>query len=123
MFHVIPSDYIGKVKSDALILLGIIISLNNAKLGCIAKNYYFAEKMNKTERSIQNYLNELKEMDLIEIEMVQRNTKHLPIRVITPTLKDLPGIKDKVEAVKRKDKQENRSDIEPDWFDEYKKDF
>ena len=129
MFHIIPDAYIGKIKSDSLVLLSLIISLHNAQYGCIAKNYFFATKLKKTERSIRNYLVELKEMDLIEIEMIQRKPKELPIRVIAPTLNKLPKLKEKLNEIKKRDKveKERRSkttngrmvEAEPDWLEDF----
>ena len=122
MFNIIPDDYIGKVKSDSLILLSMIIALNRGKLGCIAKDSHFAKRMQKTTRSIQRYLVELKEMDLIEIENIERNTNGLPIRLIVPNFDKLPKMVEKKAYIEEKEREyqekQKNGKWEPDWLDD-----
>ena len=122
MFNIIPDDYIGKVSGESLVLLSMIIALNRSKIGCVAKDSHFAKRMKKTTRSIQNYLTELKKMDLIEIEKVQRDSNALPIRVITPTFDKLPKMAQKINAIEKKEKEyqkkQKNGKWEPDWLED-----
>lgn len=127
MFNIIPDDYIGKVSGESLVLLSIIIALNRSKIGCIANDSHFAKRMKKTTRTIQRYLVELKEMDLIQIEKVDRNTNDLPIRLIVPTFDKLPKVTQKLANIEKKEKEyqkkQKNGNWEPDWLEEIMNSF
>lgn len=122
MFIMIPDKALSNhsVSKSALILLGLIISLNNADYGCIAKNSYFAKRMNVSKKSINRYLVELKDSDMIYMDSFKKSN-NVEIRVIVPSPNILTSISDSKKFLKKNTKNKNRlpKDIESEWLDDY----
>lgn len=121
MFIMIPNKALElNISKSALILLGLIISLNNATHGCLAHNSYFAKKLKCSIPSINRYLVELENEKLIKRKEIEREGKS-SIRIIVPTSKILNDLPTAEKTVKYNMKNKNRlpKDIESDWFDEY----
>lgn len=84
------------IKMGSRLLMAEIISLSNARYGCIASNKTFSSYIGVSERQIQRYLEELKDNGYIEIaneEMKKELQADKFARLIVPTniiLLDLP---------------------------------
>ena len=82
-FILIPKEILQKnITPRACLLFGIIYKLSATI--CYATNNYFKRELNlKSERTINNLLNELKEHDCIKIEYDETNPN---IRYLTPLI-------------------------------------
>ena len=126
MFHVISDKALrdSKLTPNSKLLLQLITSLANGPYGCIAKNSYFMKALNvKSDKSIRNYLTELRNNEYIESENLKRGTSRIPIRTITPVFDNLPKIKEKVNAILKKDHDNKNEAWEPDWLQEIMDEF
>lgn len=110
-----------KLHHGSKLLMYEILSLNELKLGCIAENYYFMQLLNvKSERTIQNWLKQLKELGYIKVKMKTRPSRRGQTRLIIPIgnlLQNEKKIEHDLDVEMQKDKDDNALD----WFDEYMK--
>lgn len=116
-----------KVLSDddlnhgAKLLMYEVLSLNELRLGCIAENYYFMKLLNvKSERTIQNWLKQLKDKGYIKVNLKTRPNRRGQVRSIVPIgnlLQSEKNINKDLEEEMQKDYQENSED----WFTKYMK--
>jgi len=127
MFIQVPDKAIddNKVSNGALLTLGMIISLSKSKIGCIAKNKYFAKRFHCEVRTIQNHLEELRLHEYITIEETPIFNSEDTRRSLVPTKNILLSAKEVKQEVKKLDtwrfKNKNLlpKDIESDWLDDY----
>jgi len=117
-----------KLHPNSKLLLGLIVSLNNAEYGCIIENQTLSKIFNVDIRTIQRYLEELKLNKLIAIDEIPRtNERKGNIRIIVATEKAMTTSikKAKLNVIKAqnqwniKNKNLLPRDIESDWLDDY----
>jgi len=117
-----------KLHPNSKLLLGLIVSLNNAEYGCIIENQTLSKIFNVDVRTIQRYLEELKLNKLIAIDEIPRtNERKGNIRIIVATEKAMTTSikKAKLNVIKAqnqwniKNKNLLPRDIESDWLDDY----
>ena len=125
MFVLIPDivDQDHELHAKAQRLCGYVISLSSSKIGCLAGDKYFAKKLNVSVRTVQRYLESLKEKGYILVEDIKRESK-TPIRMIVPSSKILVDLDTSRKNVKAKEQKHNKKnsipfDIESDWLDNY----
>lgn len=124
MFVLIPDivdqDHSLEVKAQKL--CGYIISLSSAHLGCIAKNKYFAARLNCSISSVQRYLRALESKGYIEVKSVSRaHIGKAPERVIVPTSKILVNFNISKSTINKRDSNKKPDIQTPDWFEDYMK--
>ena len=71
-----------ELKPNEKIIFGDITCLCNQKGYCWAGNHYFAELYGVSKRSVSRYINRLKELNFITIEMIRDANKNVIKRTI-----------------------------------------
>lgn len=72
-FAIIPANvrYDKELVPNAKLLYGEISALCNEKGYCYANNYYFADLYDATERSVSDWITQLKDKGYIKVEMMK----------------------------------------------------
>lgn len=103
------------------LLMYEILSLNEMKLGCIAENYYFMKLLNVlSDKTIRNWLKQLKDNGYIKVEMQTRPNRRGQIRLITP-IGNLLQSESKIKQDIKKEMEKDNDNSEEDWFTTYMK--
>lgn len=93
-------------------LCGYIISLSGARLGCIASNNYFADRLGVSIRTVSRYLEELKLAEYIEVDFIDKpHSNQGQQRIITPTGNIIVDMKT------AKKNEYKREEFKPEWLD------
>ena len=71
-----------ELKPNEKIIFGDITCLCNQKGYCWAGNHYFAELYGVSKRSVSRYINQLKELNFITVEMIRDANKNVIKRTI-----------------------------------------
>jgi hypothetical protein len=90
-YIIIPNEIVhAKISSDAKLLYGIITSFTANGKPCFAGNRKLNEMMGgtKTERSIRNYLQELKDLKFLDISGKAHKRRLTALKVIPPRQKN-----------------------------------
>lgn len=125
MFSPVPDKALGdkRLKLGSRLLLGVIVSYDNGRFGCIAKNTTMADRMSVEPRSIQRYIAELKKYGYISINLDEPDTTD-EVRIITICDKVLTSPQEALKNVRYekklyKEKNLLPHDIDVPWLDEY----
>lgn len=80
MYYIIITNsvYADKdINDGAKLLYGLILSLSQKDGYCYAPNEYLADALNKSKRMIGYYLDELKQKQVIAIEILKNNSRRI----------------------------------------------
>ena len=128
MFIQVPETILKNhnIHANSKLLLGLIVNLNRAELGCLASNRYFSNVLGVSIPTINRYLVDLKNNNYIDIDFIDRKNKTKgQIRIIVPTNNIITSMRTaKNNVIKAQNKWYREKnilprDIESDWLDEY----
>lgn len=117
MYYIIITNsvYSDKTINDgAKLLYGLILSLSQKDGYCYADNDYLADTLNKSKRMIGYYLDELKQKQVIAVEILKNNSRRITTQDTRVRL--MPMAKTPLDAKNRANKQVIAA---PEWLDEW----
>lgn len=76
-----------KLSAAAKLFYGEVLLLSHTNGFCSNDNHYFIKNHDVTDKTIQNWINELKSLKLIKIEYIRNHSYKVDIRKIFPLVK------------------------------------